>query len=223
MNDLKQITNYNIKNASEVEKNIVVGGQLPKRQFIYKVITTDMLGKPISKFGYCCEPVALNYPIFLTIEGEEKEFQIGKTGMLESQPEEWRDVNSEDEELLETQEASVYISEIKVPWREKNKEDSADYFGYKFTIDYALIDIDDESITPTPEPTPETSPYYENAIAEVEEDKDTLDINKLDYPGSTSIIITTQTYPYDNCYNAIVQGETLVAFSQPTIAAVPVP
>jgi hypothetical protein len=129
MNNIKQITSYDIKDFDEVFKTVIIDGKLPGRTIKYKIIPKSVLGDSINKFGYCCEPKALNYPIFLTVNGIEKEFQIGKTGMFEIQPEDWQDLNSRNEEDQEKQEAEVYINEIKVPWGES---------GFRFIIDYII-------------------------------------------------------------------------------------
>lgn len=114
MVNLKQITNYDVGNADEVTKAIYKGGD--KGEIIgypYKIITSAMLGSEnIFKFGYCTNSnPGINYPIFLVLNGIETEFQLGKTGMFEFHPEQWRDVNADDEErTMET-----YLSQVLVP------------------------------------------------------------------------------------------------------------
>jgi hypothetical protein len=63
---------------------------------------------------------ARNYPIFLTLNGTETEFQLGKTGMFEFHDETWQDVNVPTEEEI----ATVSLSEVKVP------------AGFNFCLDY---------------------------------------------------------------------------------------
>jgi hypothetical protein len=90
MIDIRQITNFDLDNANEVTKSIVIGGDyLHPIDYIYKEITSEMLGSnEVFKFGYCTNSnEGMNYPIFLTVNGEETEFQIGKTGMFEITPE----------------------------------------------------------------------------------------------------------------------------------------
>ena len=114
MNDIKQLTNFDITEAETRNKVIDKGGD--KGQTIiypYKVIDSSLLGSNnIHKLGYCVNNnQGINYPIFLKINGIETEFQIGKTGMFEFQEEEWRDVNDDDTERI----FSISISEVLVP------------------------------------------------------------------------------------------------------------
>ncbi len=90
----------------------------------YYVITQNMLGPgDIFKFGYCVNNnIGLGYPIFLGINGNEyKEFRIGKTGMLECQPEEWLDEN--DPEDTEVKTMKVSLTEVLVPKQSWNDND----------------------------------------------------------------------------------------------------
>lgn len=115
MINIKQITNYDLLNVTSIErKSIRVGGRVV-REYDYKIISEELLGGQPFKLGYCCEDFSKDYPIFLTIDGEEREFQLGKTGMFEFQP-----------ELEGTNTATVYVSEIKVP------------VDVHFTLDYCI-------------------------------------------------------------------------------------
>jgi len=121
MINIAQITNFDLTSASTVQKVIHKGGEGTEVTIDYKVITPEMLNQPIFKMGYCAEVRGIDYPIFLTINGVEKEFQIGKTGMYEFQPETYIDINSEDSE---EKTAEVEVTEIAVP------------AGIVFTLDY---------------------------------------------------------------------------------------
>ena len=120
MYNIKQITNYNFTSSpitsfytiTDIPHNITIEGKLINN-YPYKRITFN---KNIPKFGYCCEPKALLYPIYL----DNKEFQIGKTGMFEIQPEIWYDMN--DDESYE-QEMEVTITSIDIPCELKFKLD----------------------------------------------------------------------------------------------------
>ena len=116
MNNIKQLTNFDIQNATEVRKRILKGGDLGEEipyppGYPYLTITQAMLGAPIFKMGYCCEVKGINYPIFLTVNNIEHEFQIGKTGMFEFQPETWKDINVSEEEY----ETNIKVTQILVP------------------------------------------------------------------------------------------------------------
>lgn len=112
MKNFAQLTNFDLNTASIEQKEIHYGGRGEVIIFDYKIISLDLLKYPIIKLGYCTETKGKNYPIFLTINGEEKEFQIGKTGMYEYQPEECSDINNPDEE---EKTAIIEVTEIAVP------------------------------------------------------------------------------------------------------------
>ena len=123
MNNIRQITNFDLEGASEVTKQIDKGGDKGETiSYQYIVITSSMLGSEnVFKFGYCANNnQGINYPIFLVLNGVETEFQIGKTGMFEFQPETWKDVNDDDTE----REATVSLSSVLVP---KNMAFCIDY------------------------------------------------------------------------------------------------
>ena len=85
-----------------------------KRILNYKSISFG--DEKVFKLGYCTnDNEGMNYPIFLRFSTDQDddpdhEFQIGKTGMFEFQPEEWRDVNDDDTERT----AEVFVTELKV-------------------------------------------------------------------------------------------------------------
>lgn len=126
--NIAQITNYDLENVSEEKlKTVHIGGDKgSNREVIYKVLPAVYLHFPIHKIGYCCESRAIQYPIFIN----EKEFQIGKTGMFEIQPEELKILNSSETEPIE-----VNINSIWVPWYDNSiKEPESN--GFKFTFDF---------------------------------------------------------------------------------------
>lgn len=143
MYNIKQITNFDIKDAATVIKQVVAGGDVGYdvhgyKIVEYKTVSQTYLKNNIPKLGYCCEPKAIQYPIFLTINGQEEEFQIGKTGMFEMQPETWINVNAHEPEINES---NVLVTEIKVPWRwledpTDPEPEPADYQGYNFKLDF---------------------------------------------------------------------------------------
>lgn len=118
MNDIRQLTNYDIDSAAEQNMSIKIGGPTGQSlSYPYKIITSAMLGSEhVIKFGYCTnDNQGMNYPIFLTLDGVEREFQLGKTGMFEFQPEEWKDVNSSNPDEQQMQTARVELSQALVP------------------------------------------------------------------------------------------------------------
>ena len=124
MNQIKQITQADLGSASTVQKTIRKGGSAGTTVTVdYYVIPSSKLGNDnITKMGYCTnDNRGKNYPIFLTLNGTETEFQIGKTGMFEFQPESWKNINDDDQE---ERVATVALSEVKVP------------VGFNFCLDY---------------------------------------------------------------------------------------
>lgn len=113
MNNIRQITNFDLNGAIEVPKTFYDEGSKQMITHTYKLITSIMLGSNnVFKFGYCINNnQGINYPIFLVLNGVETEFQIGKTGMFEFQPETWKDVNGDDTE----REATISLSSVLVP------------------------------------------------------------------------------------------------------------
>jgi len=117
MNNLKQITNFDVLDAPSIVEEIIIGGETIN--YNYKQIT--LIGN-ITKLGYCCEVKGIGYPIFLTFNNtSKKKFEIGKTGMFEFQEEQWKNINDIESE---EQTAIVYCIEVEVPE------------GIKFTLDY---------------------------------------------------------------------------------------
>lgn len=118
--NIKQITNFDPHDT--VSKDVKVGGET-RSGLTYNVYTLD--GNAI-KLGYCTNNnEGMNYPIFLIfVNGGEKEFEIGKTGMFEYQPEEWEDVNDDINKEIKT--SNTPVSQIKV------------YEGVSFVLDYVI-------------------------------------------------------------------------------------
>lgn len=111
MNNIKQITNYSISNLESITKTFQKGGDAGHVvSWEYKIIPQTVLQGTVIKLGYCCKDIYKDFPIYLTINGVEKTFFIGKTGMFEYQPEEWKDANTGEEKNIK-----VVVTEIKVP------------------------------------------------------------------------------------------------------------
>lgn len=123
MYNIRQLTQADMTGASTVQKTIDKGGDKGQAVTVdYYIITSEMLGSAnVTKMGYVANSnPARNYPIFLTLNGTETEFQLGKTGMFEFHDETWQDVNVPTEEEI----ATVSLSEVKVP------------AGFNFCLDY---------------------------------------------------------------------------------------
>ena len=103
MLNISQVTNFD---------NLPIEGE-------YKIITLD---PPAVKLGFCGDSQTIGKNIVLAIGGNEKVFEIGKSGIFEFQPEVW--VNTSDDNDEEDKEIIVYVTEVKVP------KDSI------FTLDY---------------------------------------------------------------------------------------
>lgn len=122
MYNIKQLTNFDVKDNTIEEKTFFVGGEtsithnyriIPYNQLLGLVGGENDLIISINKLGYCVNSnQGINYPIYITFEdGAEETFYIGKTGIFEFQPEEWTDVN--DDKIERT--ATVSVKRILVP------------------------------------------------------------------------------------------------------------
>lgn len=119
--NIKQITNFDPHDTQS--KDVKVGGET-RTGLTYNVYSLNV---DAIKLGYCTNNnEGMNYPIFLTfVNGGEKEFEIGKTGMFEYQPEEWEDVNDETNKEIKT--SNTPVTQIKV------------YEGVSFVLDYCYL------------------------------------------------------------------------------------
>ena len=116
--NLKQITSHDVlenpNNYTYVNKATEFGN------YDCVILDGDELGGEITKMGYICESRGIGLPIFLTTDAVEKTFVIGKTGILEIQPE---------------GDATVYISKIVIPLR---KIGEPDFTPLEWKLDYIL-------------------------------------------------------------------------------------
>jgi len=120
--NIKQITNFD-PHDDTVSKDVKVGGEI-RTGLTYNVYSLNV---EAIKLGYCTNNnEGMNYPIFLTfVNGGEKEFEIGKTGMFEYQPEEWKDINDDTNKEIKT--SNTPVNQIKV------------YEGVSFVLDYCYL------------------------------------------------------------------------------------
>ena len=132
MYNIKQLTNFDIADLSEEIIGVRKGDDIVV-SVVYKIIPLGVLGAPISKMGYCCEPKGINYPIFLTINQVEYKFDLGKTGMFEFQPEQWINVNGDNIERT----TNITVTEIKVPKRDLDSDGQEIGNPIHFVLDYA--------------------------------------------------------------------------------------
>lgn len=117
MNNVKQITNYDVEDLNTEIKSIVIDGVRISKE--YKIIDEETLGGKTFQLAYYCKDKFEKYPIYIIQNNIETQFNIGKNGIFEFQPE----VFIEDGEEVE---AKVRVSEIKVP------------SDIEFTIDYYI-------------------------------------------------------------------------------------
>lgn len=129
--NIKQVTNYDVQDNATIQRQITMPNRVPDGKGGYKivdeVVTVDyklaLDGVNILKLGYCCEPKGVDYPIYLQMNGSYQEFKVGKNGMYEMQPEEWKNVNIQDPVEKTT---DVLITGVRVP------------AGIEFTLDYVV-------------------------------------------------------------------------------------
>lgn len=81
--DIKQLRqNHITKDTKKVLKTFGLPNNTRKEDISYAVF--DLNGQ-VRKFGYTCPLMYIDYPIFLVINGEEKQIVVGKTGIYEAQ------------------------------------------------------------------------------------------------------------------------------------------
>lgn len=78
----------------------------------------------VKKISFCCEPKGIGRSIY--IDGGEglKPFEIGKTGMLEYQPEDFKDANDPDAETIEINPSITTVANLPT--------------DIKWTLDYCI-------------------------------------------------------------------------------------
>lgn len=134
MYDIRQVTNFSSEVISAPTRTVTV--YIGNQRYItvtYYVLDLSRLagssGTPINKIGYICEPKANDYPIILTIGGQQRVISIGKTGIYEIMPETFSDINIGGAEVLE---CTPEVTEIRVPKGQTRSE------TVKFILDYVF-------------------------------------------------------------------------------------
>lgn len=141
--NVQQLTNFSITDKPSLTKTIevpILEGkeiQMVPIQIAYKTAlevkqdNNNMGNLGYIKFGYCCEPKGIIFPIFICTNksglGNYFPIQIGREGMYEFQNETFKDINAKDEKngtSSKEVETDIKILGIQVP---------ADL---KFTLDY---------------------------------------------------------------------------------------
>lgn len=118
MNDIRQITNFSDVMSQGTKEYITVTIGDAKRTItaLYRSIPVALLtgsaNTPINKLGYVCEPRGIDFPIMITTGQTSRTFYLGKTGMFETMPEIFLDINDEDAEELD---CTPEITAIKLP------------------------------------------------------------------------------------------------------------
>ena len=135
MNNICQVTNFSdeVTTASQETLSIYIGNKeyINVDYYVLPVsILTGSANTPINKLGYICEPKGIDYPIVITTGGQSRMIYLGKTGMFETMPEIFLDINTEDAEELD---CTPEITEIKVPKGIAGDE------PIKFKLDYVFL------------------------------------------------------------------------------------
>ena len=117
--NIQQVTPYDLEGMATENHNLTFpDGHIENITYISLFSET----KKIVKFGYCCEPKGIVYPIRLNINNTGyKFFQVGRDGIYEMQPEQWTNVNDEN---AEEKTSKVILTGIYVPQ------------GINFTFEY---------------------------------------------------------------------------------------
>ena len=137
MNNIRQITNFSeeIEQGTTEQIAVTIGDNIKTIIALYAVLPASILTKsantPINQLGYVCEPRGIDYPIVLTTNAVARTFYLGKTGMFETMPELFIDINNDSEEI----DCIPRITEVKVPIGEINQQGTVDN-PIKFKLDY---------------------------------------------------------------------------------------
>ena len=136
MNDIRQVTNFSpeVTSASQRTIAVYVGNEeyINVDYYILPVsILTGSSNTPINKLGYVCEPKGIDYPIIITTAGVQRTIYLGKTGMFETMPETFLDINNEEAEELKCIPA---ITQVEVPKGISGEEPIKFKLDYTFTI-----------------------------------------------------------------------------------------
>ena len=117
MNNICQVTNFSTEVTSAAIEQIQI--YIGNREYItadyYALPVSILTGSaniPINKLGYICEPKGIDYPIVITTGGQDRMIYLGKTGMFETMPEIFLDINDESAEELN---CTPEITKVKVP------------------------------------------------------------------------------------------------------------
>lgn len=105
---IRQENQYTIKDKTRREAPLDV--ILPSSVDEIPKYVSAVSDKKILKFGYCCEPSAHIYPIFIKVNGIYRLIYVNKSGMYEMQQEIYGDI-----EIEELQTSKVIVTEILVP------------------------------------------------------------------------------------------------------------
>lgn len=141
MNNIQQITNFSDVMSQGASEYITIPLDNGEKAItvLYRSIPASLLtgsaNTPINKLGYVCEPRGIDYPIILTTGQTSRTIHIGKTGMFETMPETFLNINREEaEELVCTPE----ITAIKLPVGEVDGNHSVISQPIKFKLDYVF-------------------------------------------------------------------------------------
>ena len=133
MNNICQVTNFSTIVTSASQRTITLSIEGKDYSVNYYVLPISLLtgsaNTPINKLGYICEPKGFAYPIMITTAGEKRIFYLGKTGIFETMPETFLDINDENAEELK---CIPEITEIEVPKGISGES------PIKFKLDYAF-------------------------------------------------------------------------------------
>ena len=135
MNNISQITNFSSEVTSSTIETIpiYIGNSTTSTNVAYYVIPASTLtgsqNISINKLGYICEPKGIDYPIVITTDGQDRIFYLGKTGMFETAPETFLDINDTSATELD---CTPEITKVKVP------KGIAEDESIKFKLDYTF-------------------------------------------------------------------------------------
>ena len=136
MYNIRQLTNFSPEVTSATQRTIAV--YVGNKRYVnvdYYILPASILtgsaNTPINKLGYICEPKGIDYPIIIKTAEQSRTIYLGKTGIFETMPETFLDINDEDAEELE---CIPKITEVEVPKSISGEPPIKFKLDYSFTI-----------------------------------------------------------------------------------------
>ena len=138
MYNIKQVNSHNLNDCNSIiKKGVKVYSQeldiVEEKDILYKEINSDKLeSSKVIKFGFCMNTVSgIGIPFYINELDETHKFYLGKTGIYEFQPEDYRNIN----EGTEVETAIYPVSSFYLPYAILDENENI-VVGFEFVLDY---------------------------------------------------------------------------------------